>query len=137
MRLIYLLVVAVVFGALPLAASALDQNDEMALKNVEALLANPSQLNALGKEDPRARQAMDKAREITQNDPKKMAEINSISSAAFADLVKKHNGDSAAIMEELQRAMQDPKAFMNGLSPEQQSRIRALGAEIDQKNATR
>ena len=40
----------------------------------------------------------------------------------------------AAIQDQLQNALKDPKAFMNGLSPEQQARIRSLASEIEKKN---
>ena len=63
--------------------------------------------------------------------------MNDIASSVFTDMVHQNNGDTVTMHDQLQKALSDPKAFMNGLSPEQQKRIRNLAAEIDKDNKGR
>jgi len=115
-------------------ALALDQNDENALKDTQDMLASPDRLNAIGKSDSEADKALEKIKTMTNNDPAKTAEIHSISSSIFTDMVKSSKGDSLELQQQLQKALKDPQSFMKGLSPAQQQRIRSLASEIDQQN---
>lgn len=128
-------IAALLFCASP--AFALDQADEAALKETQALLQNQDRLDAMAKGDPEAGKALERVKTLTNNDPKKAAEINAISSSVFSDMVKSSNGDMVTMQDQLQKALNDPKAFMNGLSPEQQKRIRELASEIDKENAAK
>ncbi len=114
---------------------ALDQTDEDALKDTQALLHSQQRMEDFAKTNPDAQKALGDVHRLTNGDPAAKAEINSISSAVFEDMVRSNNGDSAALQLKLQQALKDPKAFMQTLSPEQQARIRALASEIDAKNA--
>jgi len=116
------------------AALALDKADEDALKDTQGLLNDQKRLEELGKTDAEAGKALNQVKMLTQSDPKKQAELNAISSSIFANMVKSNNGDTITMQDQLQKALADPKAFMNGLSPEQQKRIRDLASEIDKQN---
>lgn len=119
------------------SAPALDPADEAALKETQALLNSPAQMEKLGATEADAGKALEQVKKMTNNDPKKAAELNAISSAIFEDMVKSSNGDSAGIEEKLQQALKDPKAFMNSLPADQQQRLRGLASEIDKENAAK
>jgi len=117
------------------SAFALDQTDQDALKDTEKLLGDQKRMEELGKSDAEAGKALNQLKQITGNDPKAQAEVNNIASTVFSDMVHKNNGDTVSMHDQLQKALADPKAFMNSLPPEQQKRIRDLASEIDKKNA--
>lgn len=116
-------------------AFALDQADDDALKDTQKLLGDQKRMEELGKTDAEAGKALNQLKQITGNDPKAQAEMNAIASSVFSDMVHKNNGDTVSMHDQLQKALADPKAFMNGLPPEQQKKIRELASEIDKKNA--
>ena len=102
------------------SAFALDQNDEDALKDTQKLLGDQNRMNELGRTDAEAGKALNQLKSISGNDPKVQAEMNTIASSVFTDMVQNNNGDTVTMHDQLQKALADPKAFMNGLSPEQQ-----------------
>ena len=81
-----------------------------------------------------AERLLQQVQKLTGDDPHRQAQVNSITSDVFADLVREKNGDTAAIQERLEKAMADPKGFMNSLSPAQQEKIRSLAREIEAKS---
>ena len=131
------IILLLLFAFTSLPALALDQNDEDALKDTHKLLGDQKRMEQLGRTDAEAGKALNQLKQLTGNDPKAQAEMQGIAASVFDDMVRKNNGDTVSINDQLQKALADPKAFMNGLSPEQQARIKGLAAEIDQKNAGR
>lgn len=117
------------------SAFALDQTDRDALKDTQALLGDQKRMEEMGKTDVETGKALNQLKQISGNDAKVQAEVNAVASSVFSDMAHKNNGDSVSIHDQLQKALADPKAFMNGLSPEQQKKIRDLASEIDKKNA--
>lgn len=127
---------AILFAlALSLPAHALDKETDDALKDTEDLLTNQQRLDAFAKENPDAKNALGDLDKLTGGDPKTQAEVQAISAAVFRDMVKANNGDDAAVMLKLQEGLKNPGAFLQGLSPEQRAKIKAMAAEIDAKNA--
>ncbi len=113
---------------------ALEQADEDALRDTQKLLGDQKRIEELSRTDAEASKALNQVKQLTGNDPAKQAEISGIASSIFTDMVKSNNGDTVTMHDQLQKALADPKAFMKGLSPEQQRRIRDLASEIDKKN---
>jgi len=133
----HLLKLGILASVICAPAFALDQADEDALRDTQKLLGDQTRMKEFGRTDAEAGKALNQVKQLTGNDPAKQAEINGIASSVFADMVKSNNGDTVSMHDQLQKALADPKAFMNGLSPEQQKRIRDLASEIDKKNAAK
>ncbi len=122
---------------LPLLVFAGDEENQEkevkeALEQTKALLNDTAFQNGY-KSDPKAQEAHAKVKEIVGNNSRHQQEMYSISSEAFDKIVADAKGDPAKILEILQKAQADPKAFMRSLPPEQQARIRELASEIDKK----
>ncbi len=116
------------------AGEAENQEKEVkeALEQTKMLLNDTAFQNGY-KSDPNAQEAHGKVKEIVGSNSRQQQEIYSLSSEAFEKIVADAKGDPAKIMEVLQKAQADPKAFMRSLPPEQQARIRELASEIDKK----
>jgi len=135
MRKIVILPATLSLLALAGPASALDPADEAALLDTQAMLSDQQAMAAFAQGNPEALKALSQMDQLTGGDPRQKQEMSGISSAIFADMMRSSGGDSAAVLGKLQNALKDPQGFMNSLSPEQQKRIRALAAEIEEKNA--
>lgn len=113
------------------ALAELTAEQKAALANTQELLGSQAQLSEFTKGNPKAAGALDEVKRLTNNDPKKQAEINQISSDIFKSMAQKSNGDDNAMMNQLQEGLRNPASFMQSLTPEQQARIKAMAAEID------
>ncbi|MGZ3693465.1 MAG: hypothetical protein ACXWQO_04690 [Bdellovibrionota bacterium] len=111
----------------------LNATDQAALADTQNLLNNQARLSEFTKGNPNAASALDQIKKLTNNDPKKQAEIKQLSSDIFANMTKASNGNDAAMMTKLQEGLRNPASFMQSLSPEQQAKIKAMAAEIDGK----
>jgi hypothetical protein len=132
MKLIFAFILALSAST---SAFALDQTDQDGLKDTQALLGDQKRMEEMGRTDAEMGKALNQLKQISGNDAKVQAEVNAVASSVFSDMAHKNSGDSVSIHDQLQKALADPKAFMNGLSPEQQKKIRDLASEIDKKNA--
>lgn len=112
-------------------AGELSADDQEALRKTQALLQNPNALKEEGNADEKA--ALAEISKLTKGDPKAEAQIHGLSADIFGDVVKKNNGDSAAIMKSLLEAQANPQKFMESLSPAQKAEIRRIASEIDPK----
>jgi hypothetical protein len=116
-------------------AFALDKDDEAALADTQKLLSDQQALDAFAKDNKDAQNALGQVDQLTGGNQAQKAEVNAIASSAFADMIKAENGDNAAVLLKLQQGLKNPAAFLKTLSPENQARLRQLGAEIDKQNA--
>jgi hypothetical protein len=115
---------------------ALEKGDEEALSNTLKLMNDPNAMSAYASGNGDASRALDQANQLTHGNKAQQAELMNLSSIIFADMVKQSNGDAVAIQSKLQQAMKDPNSFMKTLSPEAQSKLRQLAAEMDKQNSS-
>jgi hypothetical protein len=52
--------------------------------------------------------------------------VYGLSADLFAEMVQRHQGDPAGMVQELERAQRDPAAFLEKLSPEARARLKAI-----------
>jgi hypothetical protein len=104
---------------------------QQALDQTKALLQNPNALKASGSKEEKA--ALDAVANLTKSVPGAEASMQSLSASIIEDVVKKTNGDPAAIESFLLEAQGNPGKFLESLSPQQQAEIRRIASEIDAK----
>jgi hypothetical protein len=104
---------------------------QQALDQTKALLQNPNALKTSGSKDEKA--ALDAVANLTNGVPGAEASMQSLSAGIIEDVVKKTNGDPAAIQSLLLDAQANPGKFLESLSPQQQAEIRRIASEIDAK----
>jgi hypothetical protein len=138
MRKFTLAAAALVLFSLPgTRAFALDKDDEDALADTQKLMSDEQALKAFAKDNKDAQGALDQVDKMTGGNKQQNAEVNGIASDVFANMVKQNNGDSAAIMQQLQDGLKDPEKFMKSMPAADQARIKALEAQMEkngQKN---
>jgi hypothetical protein len=117
-------------------ASALDAADEEALKKTQELLQNPALRQKTLEKDADAARADQKVRELGVTE-ENSEEIYSITSDIAATLIREADGDPAKLQEMIQKAIQNPEAFAQSLSPEQIRRIKAVSSKIDKEKTKR
>ena len=114
------------------SAFAVAPETQQALDQTKAILQNPNALkNSGSKKDEKA--ALDAVANLTKGVPGAEASVQSLSAGIFDDVVKKTNGDPAAIQTLLLEAQANPGKFLESLSPQQQAEIRRIASEIDAK----
>jgi hypothetical protein len=133
MRTSFFATLIYLFSATFAFSGTLDKNQQAALADTQDLLKNQARLSEFTKGNPDAAGALDKIKQLTNNDPKKQDELKAISSDIFASLTNNTSGNDAAMMGKLQEGLRDPASFMRSLTPAQQARIKAMAAEIDGK----
>lgn len=113
------------------ASGGLSKQDQEALDQTKALLQNPNALKGTGNADEKA--ALAAVENLTKGVPGAEASVQGLSASIFDDVVKKTQGDPAAIQKLLLDAQANPGKFMQSLSPTQQAEIRRIASEIDSK----
>ncbi len=121
-------------------AHALDAASAEALRKTQAMMNDPAAVQKFAGTNAQAQSALDKAKAATGNDPKKLQELNSISSEIFGTIVRRNqdasgNVDNQKLEQQLNAAMRDPAKFMQSLPPEQRARIQQLAAEVEKSKA--
>jgi hypothetical protein len=125
---------ALILGS-PNISSAGDDSDEWAspdtLKETQNFLQNPQQLEAFANYNPEAWMILEQLKAMTNNDPKKMQEINQMASGVFTEAVKNNKGSASAGLGTMGAGDGSSKGIFESLSPEQQAKIRELSKEYD------
>jgi hypothetical protein len=118
-----------------LSTPSLAGNNDPALKEAQdltrKLLTDPETREREGLNNADAKAAHQKILDLTGSNSQQTEAIYGISADAFQDITNRTKGDTSAILDILTKAQKDPKAFFQSLSPDQQARIKTLGAEID------
>lgn len=115
------------------AADAADRS--RAVSRTQADLLQPSRRAAIASSDPAATAADARVKNLTGGDPALDQEVYGVAADIVPTLDAQAGGDPARMQAILERAMSDPAGFAASLSPEQRSRIEALGQRIEDRQA--
>lgn len=108
----------------------LDNSSEEALIKTKTLLRSRQKRNNYINENPKAREADNTARAVSDN-PAHVDEIYDISADVMDSIVRETGGDVMKMQELMREAAANPKAFHHRLSASQKARIRKLAAEVE------
>jgi len=114
------------------AFGQLDAESQKALEDTKSLLQNPQVLKGPAG-NPNEKAALAEVDKLFQKNPQGAQQVNNLSAQIFEDMVKKNNGDSAAILNNLANAQKDPKAFLQTLTPAQQAQIKELAKDLESR----
>jgi hypothetical protein len=118
-----------------MSSAQTDQAIENALKDTQDLLKDNSKRQELFKKDSNAKAADDQVQNVTGGDSAQSQEIYNISSDAFSAVMQSAGNDPNKVMEMLNKAKGDPKAFYDSLPAEIRNKIRGVASDIEKKQA--
>ncbi len=107
----------------------LDPNDEKALGQTKALLADKTSRDAAIKTDPKAVQADAYTKKVAGQ---KTEDVYALASKVFDRLIRKYNGDADKLKQVLADAVRNPAAFANEFTPEELAVLKDVAAKIPQ-----
>lgn len=107
----------------------LDAASDEALAKTQALLRDPNQ-RAQATGATQQAQFVDKQAQSIAGSPENANAIYDLSADIMESLVMKTNGDPAKMKELLDQAKNDPKAFAEKLTPEQQKKLLEISRKI-------
>jgi hypothetical protein len=113
-------------------ARAADAASQEAMAKTLELLRNPALRAGAVSQTPEGRSA-DQQLDALSGSPEISQEIYELSAEIFQDLVRSSDGDSLAMLAELEKAKSDPKAFAARLSPATREKLRSIAGKIDKK----
>lgn len=123
-----------VFGlATSVSAEELNKVDAEALEKTVELLNSRSQRQETIDKSADAQKTDEMVKKLV-GDGADLDKIYKMSAEIFRDLAHQNKGDSAALIEQMQKAQQNPETFYNSLSPEQKKMIQEMSASIEKKN---
>jgi hypothetical protein len=108
-----------------------DEVNDKALRDTQALLRNQQQRNQVIQGDQRAIEADNFAGQAVGNNPALKNGVYGASADVMGTLHKQSGGDAVQMNAILQKAMQNPEAFLRSLPPDQQARIKALAIQAE------
>lgn len=127
-RSTWMLLAALVASPSVSFAQDMDASSEMALQQTQQLLENPNVRNEAIRKSDSAQAADAKLREVAGSEANTQ-EMYMLASQIFANMAKDSGGDPAKMQEMVQRAMSNPEAFANSLTPEQRAQLKDLAAK--------
>lgn len=126
-------ILAVSMVAFPASAEELDLASQEAALRTRQMLENPElREQAVSKSAEAA--FMHRQAESLGGSPENTEEIYGLASDIFAELVKQSGGEPLKMMELLEKAKKDPKAFADKLTPEQRERLSRLANKIPESS---
>ena len=123
-----------VFGSKSLALDEESVNLE-ALTKTQNLLKDAEQRNGVVKESDGAKKADDVVGTVSMGDADAKNSIYGIAADVMPWLVSQTNGDPVKMFELLEKAKNDPKAFLSSLPEAERRKIRNLGNYLDSKRS--
>ncbi len=127
------LIFSISFLTLPTFA---EEDLDAALKDVQDLLRTESKRNEVIKVSPKAQQADDFALQAVGGNQALKNDIYDVSADVMATVKELSGGDAAKMNELLQKALQNPTAFLKSLPPEQQAKIRDIAAKTEKQKSS-
>lgn len=127
------LIFSISFLTLPTFA---EEDLDAALKDVQDLLRTESKRNEVIKVSPKAQQADDFALQAVGGNQALKNDIYDVSADVMATVKELSGGDAAKMNELLQKALQNPAAFLKSLPPEQQAKIRDIAAKTEKQKSS-
>lgn len=109
-----------------------DDSDD-ALRDTQKLLNDPALRAADAKTSADSAAAQQRILELVKKTGASEKDIYSLSSSVFADIVKKANGDPAAILKLLEDAEKNPEAFAKSWKAEDQAKLREIASQSNKK----
>jgi hypothetical protein len=118
--------------SLPALAGDLGSDADKALKETQDMLMDPS----LRREATRGNADAAKVEAQVQGlglGAEGQKEVFGISADILGSMVQETGGDPALMQQRMNEALANPESFFNGLSADQQKRIREVSGELDPK----
>ncbi len=130
-KMCWVLIAAVVCAPLVCFAE-LDSASSEALEQTLKLLRSEQERSKAVLSSPDAVRADANAKSVAGS-PENTNQLYEISAIVMSDLVKKTNGDIAALQSLMIEAGKDQEKFYKSLSPEAQQKIKQLAEKVEQK----
>lgn len=119
----------------PGICAELDAASDEALARTQAMLRDPSQRDKATAATKQA-QFVDQQTQSLAGTPENKNAIYDLSADIMESLVQKTNGDPEKMKALLDQAKNDPKAFADKLTPEQQKKLQEISRKIPIGNAS-
>jgi len=107
-----------------------------ALKDVQDLLRTESKRNDVIKANPKAQQADDFALQAVGGNQALKNDVYDVSADIMATAQKLSGGDAVKMNALLQKALQNPGAFLKSLPEEQQAKIREIATKTEKQKSS-
>lgn len=107
------------------------------LKDAQELMRSESKRAEVIKNDSKAQQADSFALQAVGGDQGLKNQVYDVSADIMATVKEAAGGDSAKMMQMLQKAMQNPGEFLKSLPPDQQAKIRGIANQVETNKATK
>ena len=111
----------------------LDKHSQKALTQTMELLKDRNKRSKAINENKRAKDNHSSIQSLTGGDQKQTDDIYNLSADIMNTLVQQSGGDPNKMMELMNKAQQDPKAFAESFTPAQREALRKISSDI-QKN---
>lgn len=111
-------------------AGELDQASQEALKKTAHTLTNRAEREKYKKDDAALQKVDDQVHALT-GDGKNKDAIYNAAAKILGDLAKESGGDPDKMLEKMQKAQSDPKAFLESLPQEDRNMIRGIAEDIE------
>lgn len=112
------------------SSSGVDPHSEKALQQTLQMLNDPQQRMKAVNQSPQAQKAHQQALDLAGNE-ENLGEIYNLSGQLLQNVAKDANGDPQKMREALQKAMRDPAAFAQSLTPAQKQQLKKLADDIE------
>ncbi len=127
------LIFSISFLTLPTFA---EEDLDAALKDVQDLMRSEAKRNDVIKASPKAQQADDFALQAVGGNQALKNDVYDVSADIMATVKQQSGGDAAKMNELLQKALQNPAAFLKSLPAEQQAKIRDIAAKTEKQKSS-
>lgn len=127
------LIFSISFLTLPTFA---EEDLDAALKDVQDLMRSEAKRNDVLKANPKAQQADDFALQAVGGNQALKNDVYDVSADVMATVKELSGGDAAKMNELLQKALQNPAAFLKSLPEAQQAKIRDIAAKTEKQKVT-
>lgn len=111
------------------ATDSMDSASVDALLNTLQTLTIPAQREKAVQENSNA-QLADKQVKALAGSEANTQQVYELAAEIFQTLVEKNKGDPLAALKQLQNAKDDPKSFMESLTPAQKAKLKAISQKI-------
>lgn len=112
-----------------------EEEIDPAMKDVQDLMRNEARRNEAIKADPKAQQADNFALQAVGGNQVLKNDIYDVSADIMATVKSLSDGDPAKMNELLQKALQNPGAFLKTLPADQQAKIRDIAHKTEKQKS--
>ena len=133
-KLLLFAMVATILTLTMRAHAELSNQSQTAVDETKRLLNNQKAVDDYAKKNPNAAQANENLKIVVGGDPGDQAAVYKLASDIFENMAQASNGDGAAMQAELTKAMKNPSAFANSLSPAQQAELKRIGQSVESRS---